>query len=116
MSRADDLRKAHRQAAERIAKIGRPERHFTPTSFGGLTSVTVKTTIGHQERPSATNYWEDDNFDAALAIVIKRQFTQLAEAALLLMKLQADEALVSEKTALLERLAQIESIEAGGAL
>lgn len=114
MSNADQLLRSFKAAQTRIAKIGAPERHFTPTSFGGLTGVTVKTTIGHQASPSAQNYWEDADFDSALAIVIKRSFSELAESALAVMKLQADQALVAEEASLRARLASIEAIKAEG--
>ncbi|MGI4776913.1 MAG: hypothetical protein ACRYGA_02150 [Janthinobacterium lividum] len=115
MKRADELRRDHAAAVDRISKIGRPERHFSPVSHGGLTTVTVKTTIGYQESSGSKNYWDDEKFDFALAVVIKRQFSTLAAEALLLMKNEADKALVSEKTELLARLDQIAAIENGSA-
>ena len=50
-------------------------------------------------------------FDWSLSEVIKEHFTELAQAALDLLKKKADEALVAEKKELQERLARIEVLE-----
>ena len=111
MTDADNLYKLHQAAVKYIDKIGAPQLHFRDGSVGRLAKCEVKTEICHQARPSATNYWDDDKFDWALSEVIKEHFTELAQAALDLLKKKADEALVAEKKELQERLARIEELE-----
>ena len=111
MTDADNLYKLHQAAVKYIDKIGAPQLHFRDASVGKLTKCEVKTEICHQASPSATNYWNDAKFDLALSEVIKEHFTELAQAALDLLKKKADEALVAEKKELQERLARIEALE-----
>ena len=111
MTNADNLYQQHQAAVKYIDKIGAPQRHFRDGSVGKLTRCEVKTEICHQASPSATNYWNDAKFDLALSEVIKEHFTELAQAALDLLKKKADEAFVAEKKELRERLARIEALE-----
>lgn len=112
-NQAETLRRNWLAAKERINKIGMSEPHLR--SVGRLHSVVVKTTIHHQAVPSATNYWEDDQFDLALAKVIGAKFASLADEALTTMQRAADQALVAEEDALRARLADIERIKQGAA-
>ena len=109
MTDADNLYKIHQAAVKYIDKIGAPQLHFR--DVGRLIKCEVNTEICHQSHPSATNYWNDAKFDWALSEVIKEHFTELAQAALDLLKKKADEALVAEKKELQERLARIEALE-----
>ena len=111
MTNADNLYQQHQAAVKYIDKIGAPQPHFRDGSVGRLTKCEVKTEICHQFRPSDQNYWGDDKFDCALSEVIKERFTELAQAALDLLKKNADEALVAEKKELQDRLARIEELE-----
>lgn len=111
MTDADNLYKMHQAAVEYIDKIGAPQKHFRDGSVGRLIKCEVNTEICHQARISATNYWNDAKFDWALSEVIKGHFTELAQAALDLLKKKADESLVAEKKELQERLARIEELE-----
>lgn len=94
-----------------IDKIGKPEPHLSG-SVGRLVGIGIQTEICHQERPSATNYWKDGHFDAALSLVVQKQFPQLAEAAIALMQLNYEQARIAEKESLLAQLAEIEALEA----
>ena len=111
MTNADNLYQQHRAAVKYIDKIGAPQHHFRDGSVGRLIKCEVNTEICHQASPSAQNYWSDIEFDWALSEVIKEHFTELAQAALDLLKKKADEALVAEKKELQERLARIEELE-----
>ena len=111
MTNADNLYQQHQAAVKYIDKIGAPQHHFRDGSVGKLAKCEVKTEINHQVSPSATNYWNDAKFDWALSEVIKEYFTELAQAALDLLKKKADEALVAEKKELQERLARIEALK-----
>ena len=111
MTDADNLYQQHQAAVKYIYKIGAPQHHFRDGSVGKLTKCEVKTEICHQASPSSTNYWNDPKFDCALSEVIKEHFTELAQAALDLLKKKADEALVAEKKKLQERLSRIEALE-----
>ena len=111
MTDADNLYKMHQASVKYIDKIGAPQHHFRDGSVGRLTKCEVSTEICHQASPSAQNYWGDAWFDWALSEVIKEHFTELAQAALDLLKKKADEALVAEKKELQERLARIEALE-----
>ena len=111
MTDADNLYQQHQAAVKYTDKIGAPQPHFRDGSVGRLTKCEVKTEIGHQARPSDTNYWNDAKFDLALSEIIKESFPELAQAALDLLKKKADEALVAEKKELQERLARIEALE-----
>ena len=111
MTNADNLYQQHQASVKYIYKIGAPQHHFRDGSVGKLTKCEVKTGICHQSHSSTTNYWNDAKFDWALSEVIKEHFTELAQAALDLLKKKADEALVAEKKELQERLARIEALE-----
>ena len=111
MTDADNLYKLHQASVKYIDKIGAPQLHFRDGSVGRLTKCEVNTKICHQSNPSDQNYWSDIEFDGALSEVIKGHFTELAQAALDLLKKNADEALVAEKKELQERLARIEVLE-----
>ena len=111
MTDADNLYKIHQASVKYIDKIGAPQHHFQGGFVGELTKCEVNTEICHQSHPSATNYWNDAKFDWALSEVIKEHFTELAQAALDLLKKKADEALVAEKKELQDRLARIEALE-----
>ena len=111
MTDADNLYQQHQAAVKYIYKIGAPQHHFRDGSVGRLIKCEVNTEICHQSNPSAQNYWSDAKFDCALSEVIKEHFTELAQAALNLLKKKADEALVAEKKELQERLARIEALE-----
>ena len=111
MTDADNLYKMHQAAVKYIDKIGAPQRHFRDGSVGKLTTCEVKTEICHQANPSDTNYWNDAKFDLAFSEVIRKNFTELAKAALDLLKKKADETLVAEKKELQDRLARIEVLE-----
>lgn len=111
MTDADNLYKLHQAAVKYIDKIGTPQLHFRDGSVGRLNKCEVNTEICHQSHPSAQNYWNDAKFDLALSEVIKEHFTELAQAALDLLKKKADEALVAEKKELQDRLARIEVLE-----
>lgn len=111
MTNADNLYQQHQAAVKYIDKIGALQHHFRDGSVGKLTKCEVKTEICHQASTSATNYWSDAKFDLSLSEVIKEHFTELAQAALDLLKKKADEALVAEKKELQDRLARIEELE-----
>jgi hypothetical protein len=107
------LKYAAAQAAAYVNKVGRAERHFSPTTYGKISILTVKTQICHQESSGATNYWDDKEFDIALAAVIKSEFALLSEKALTLMSKQYASARIAEKSSLLAQLAEIEALESG---
>ena len=111
MTDADNLYKMHQASVKYIDKIGAPQLHFRDGSVGRLIKCEVNTEIYHQASPSAQIYWNDAKFDWALSEVIKEHFTELAQAALDLLKKKADEALVAEKKELQDRLARIEELE-----
>lgn len=110
MSNADDMYRAHGQAKDYIAKIGKAEPHLG--SFGNLCGLTVKTTINFQCSPSSKNYWDDNKFDTALAKAIRNKFNELAADALNFMKNEADAALIAEEKELTERLEKINNLKA----
>jgi hypothetical protein len=110
-SNSKDLRDQLRVATEYIEKIGKPERHFNPVSYGSLTKVVVTTEIGHQQSPSAQNYWNSAYFDAALAEVVRKNFSNLSAQALELMADKFKAARIAEKDHLLAQLAEIEALE-----
>jgi hypothetical protein len=108
---AADLKRAVEQATKYVRKVGAPQHHFQDGSVGRIHSLKVETEINHQESPSATNYWKDRAFDAALGTVIAAEFSQLAEKALALMAREYAMARVAEKQSLLRQLAEIEALE-----
>lgn len=99
------------EAREYVAKVGKPEPHFRDGSVGRLHALTVKTQVCHQAAPSATNYWDDTNFDEALAEVVRRRFEELSREAIDLMESRYRESRIAEKDALLAQLAEIEALE-----
>ena len=111
MTDADNLYQQHQAPVKYIYKIGAPQHRFRDGSVGKLTKCEVETEICHQSNPSAQNYWSDAKFDCALSEVIKEHFAELSQAALDLLKKNADESLVAEKKELQERLARIEALE-----
>ncbi len=108
------LKQAHEAAVEYIAKIGRAEPHFRgdATAGGRLHSVKVETQIYHQASPSAQNYWNDKDFDAALCRAVRANFAMLTNEALALMHADFVKKRISEKDALLAALNEIEALEA----
>lgn len=111
MSKAKELKKKIALAKEYVGKIGRPEHHFRPVTYGRLHSLSISTQIHHQESTGATNYWADKAFDTALAAVVSNRFPELAADAIALMERECNQALVAEKDELLARLAEIEALE-----
>lgn len=109
---AAQMKKAHANAVDYIGKIGRAEPHFRDGG-GKISTLTVKTGICHQAAPSATNYWDDKDFDEALTAVIRAEFGALAAAALALMDHKYKAARIAEKANLLAALAEIEALEVG---
>lgn len=109
MTKANELKKQVKDAKEYIGYIGRVQNHLK--SAGKLSSLSVNTEINYQHNTGTTNYWKDKNFDAALSKVISQRFSELAKQAIELMEADAKAAIVAEKEALLERLAEIERIE-----
>jgi hypothetical protein len=110
-SNSKDLRDQLRIATEYVGKIGKPEHHFQPVTHGRLTKLVVTTEIGHQQSPSAQNYWNSAFFDAALAEVIRENFSDLSVQALELMAYKFKAARIAEKDHLLAQLAEIEALE-----
>lgn len=100
-------RRAHVDATIYLGKIGAPQPHFRDDSVGKLVSLTVATKINHQASPSATNYWTQEDFDAALAAVVRDEFDRLAAAALERMRLEFVQALASEEEELRTRLQHV---------
>lgn len=111
MSKAAKLKHATEAAREYVGKIGRAQHHFRDGSVGKLCLLDVSTKISHQETTSATNYWEDEAFDAALSKVVSARFAELSAAALVLMEQEFKAARIAEKEALLASLAEIEALE-----
>lgn len=112
MNKIEELKRGLVIAREYVGKIGRPEHHFRPTTFGRLHMLSVSTKICHQESPSATNYWEDKAFDSALAAVVSKRFKELAGEAIALMESRYKAEFIAEKGELLAKLAEIEALEA----
>lgn len=111
MNKADELYAAIKSAHNYVQKIGKPQLHFRDTSVGKIHSIKVQTEINHQESQGETNYWTDRVFDKYLAMSIESNFKSLSDAALILMKNEADQLLVEEKQGLLDRLDKIKEIE-----
>lgn len=109
MTKADNLKRAHKNATEYVGYIGRTQHHLN--SVGKLSSLSVSTEINFQHDTGTTNYWKDAEFDKALALAIRGNFDMLAKQALEIMKNAADNALLEEKEALIDRLKEIERIE-----
>lgn len=108
------LKKTYEAAVEYVNKIGKPEPHFCDdNSVGRLHVLKVQTEIGHQASPSATNYWKDADFDAALCRAVRLNFAMLANEALEMMRSDYEEKRISEKAELLAQLAEIEALESG---
>lgn len=111
MNKADELYAAIKSAHNYVQKIGKPQLHFRDASVGKIHSIKVQTEINHQESQGETNYWTDRVFDKYLAMSIESNFKSLSDAALILMKNEADQLLMEEKQGLLERLDKIKEIE-----
>lgn len=114
MHNTEQLYQIHQEAVKYIDKIGAPQLHFRDGSVGKLSKLKISTEINHQSFPSATNYWTNVDFDLALSKVLEQHFPELAQAALDLLRKQADESLIAEKVKLQERLAKIEELEQKG--
>lgn len=110
-NKSAQLKRNCSEAREYVAKIGKPEPHFRGGAVGRLHDLRVKTQICHQAAPSATNYWDDSNFDEALAEVVRRRFGELSREAIDLMESRYRESRITEKDALLAQLAEIEALE-----
>jgi gamma-glutamylcysteine synthetase len=104
------LKRALTDAQQYVAKIDAPEPHLKD-GRGRLSSVKVETVIYHQASPGAKNYWECDEFDAALVEVIKQNFGDLSKKALLLMAGRYQGAYIGQKEHLQAQLAEIEILE-----
>ncbi len=111
MSKADTLRKAHKDAVEYVGYIGRRQHHLN--SDGKLHGCKVETEINFQHSSGSTNYWKHSDFDKALEKVIRINQDSLFKQALDIMKGEADNALLEEEEALRERLKDIERIKKG---
>lgn len=111
MTKLQEMKRNLDNAKEHVAKVGRAEAHFRPTKYGKVSSLEVKTTICHQEYPSATNYWDDKAFDFALGQVVLGQWNELSSAAIGLLESQYALARIAEKDALKQQLAEIEQLE-----
>ena len=109
MNKTEKLVKAHKDATDYVSKIGKSQHHLQRA--GRLHELKIETQINHQFSPGDTNYWNDKEFDQALAEVVAQNFLSLADEALKLMKKRADMSLLEEKAYLQDRLAQIEQIE-----
>ena len=109
MNKADELRYYVRRAKERLSCIGAYEEHLN--SYGTLHFIVVKSVINYQGAPSSKNYHEDEQFDKALAEVIKEQFLTLSTFAIIKMQDKANDALIEEEDYLLERLKKIEELK-----
>lgn len=110
-NKSAQMKRDYMEAREYVAKVGKPEPHFRDGSVGRLHDLMVKTRVCHQAAPSATNYWDDTNFDAALAEVVRRRFGELSKEAIDLMESRYRESRIAEKDALLAQLAEIEALE-----
>lgn len=115
MKNTEQLYLIHKKAVEYIDKIGTPQWHLGEGSVGKISKLKVETEVNYQSSPGSTNYWGLTAFDEALSEVIKKNFQELAQAALDLLQNKADESLVAEKKELQERLAKIEELEKQGA-
>lgn len=111
MNKASGLYKSVEQAKNYITKIDKPQLHFRDAPIGKLHSIKVQTEINHQESSGVTNYWNDRVFDKYMAMSTESNFKSLSDAALILMKNEADQLLMEEKQGLLDRLEKIKEIE-----
>ncbi|NWC20378.1 hypothetical protein HX787_07945 [Pseudomonas tolaasii] len=114
MSKSAELKKQLNEAREYVVKLSTPQ-HFADRKPGYIHTLNVDTQIGFQASPSAQNYWKHKEFDAALAKVVRDQFSILAEAALAEMQSAYTEARISDKEGLLAALAEIEALEGDAA-
>lgn len=104
----EKLETLHELAVKYLDRIGESEPHFRDGSVGKLHKCIVSTEISHQRYTGDQNYHRNIEFDEALSHVVQENFTELAQAALDYMKLQAEKALIAEELALRERLRLIE--------
>ena len=84
MSKVEQWRAAKSKASEAsnfLALIGKPQK-TTARGVGYLHSLSIVTSIYHQETDGAKNYHECKTFDAALMKVIKERFTELSKIAI----------------------------------
>lgn len=113
--RVDALQRSLNEAEQYVAKIGAAQPHYRDGSAGRLNRLTVSTEIHHQPSSGATNYHKCNPFDAALAIVVKERFSELAGEALAHMARAYHDALIGQKDALKGVLADVERLEAKAA-
>jgi hypothetical protein len=107
-NKADILYRKLTGAKNYLSMIGKRQSHLT--DVGMLVSINVKTQIHYQESPGSKNYHDNEDFDAALAAIVNSRFTELKKAAIALMELQAERALLNEENALKARLEKIRLI------
>lgn len=103
--------KAVNEAEENYVNlIGKPVEHLTCT-FGKLHDIKLVTTISYQFYSGGKQYHNNEHFDRALKRVIRKNFTQLSEEALLLMQADVDadhKALREELSAALDEIDNME--------
>lgn len=76
-------KQALHKACEFVGLIGKPQTQTTARGcYGHISSIEVTTTVHFQPYDGATNYHKCEEFDAALAEVIREQFGPLRDAAL----------------------------------
>jgi len=109
---AKELKRAVECARGYIGKIGRQQPHSPNGSVGKMTTLIISTEICYQERVGGTRYWGCNEFDVALAKIIRVQFSDLSKAALDLMEQEYKTARIAEKASLQAKLAEIEALEA----
>lgn len=89
--------------------IGKRAEHTN--SIGKLHSVKVNTKVAYQKYTGGNIYQFDASFDEALAKVVRKNFTQLSEEALLLMQADVDARHKALREGLQEALNDIDSME-----
>ena len=109
MSTTANLKRALHEAIDYVGMVGKNQPHLN--SVGKLHTLTIATEINFQHQPSTTNYWKNSAFDVALGMVVRKRFNELAGEALALMGADYKKAVLSEKDALLAKLAEIEALE-----
>lgn len=110
MHSTEELYSIYQEAVKYVAKIGAPQ-HQRRGGIGKLSKLKVSTEIDHQASPGAPNCWTNVDFDWVLSEVLEQRFPELAQAALGLLKKEAEISLIAEKARLRERLAKIEELE-----
>jgi ABC-type transporter Mla subunit MlaD len=106
--RAETLQKNLHDAEEYVRRIG----SWGPREHGKLHTLTVATQIRHQPHNVEQAVHQCAAFDAALAIVVREHFPELAREALAHMARAFHDALITQKDALKGVLAQVERAEA----